>query len=250
MCVNSADNIYKRSGPNGRWEQMSGAAVQIDVWDRNTCAVANRAHEIYVWQNGAWVKQAGAAKHVNIGALNYQKMTCCNSMNEIYQLGRANNSMNSMNSTNSMNSMNQTSYPTGSSMGMGSSTMGHQHHHHPHQHQQHPHQHQQQSGISVNFGPTGISVTTGSPSCGGGSSLCPSCSGKGGYGAFGYCGQGDVHYRGTCNTCHGSSYISGTPQRCVPCDGKGHIGAFGPCTIWDVHKRSTCNACGGKGYRF
>jgi len=87
LCINAQQNIFKRNGPHGRWEQLPGAAVQGDVYDNNTFAVVNKADEIFAWQHGNWVKQPGAAKHVSVGRDNYHHVTCANRGNGIFRHG-------------------------------------------------------------------------------------------------------------------------------------------------------------------
>jgi len=79
--------------------------------------------------------------------------------------------------------------------------------------------------------------------------LCKKCNGKGGMGAFGPVTQGEIHYKGPCPNCDGTTRTTRHTE-CHLCKGKGGLGAFGPCDIMprSVHFRSACNACSGRGY--
>lgn len=111
LCVNAGQQIYKRSGANGHWEQLDGAAVQGDIWDHNTFAVVNAGNEIYTrryfyfsfcplfrlslffasssshylhLRHGAWVREPGHCRHISLGANSYERLVCANSGHEIY----------------------------------------------------------------------------------------------------------------------------------------------------------------------
>ena len=79
--------------------------------------------------------------------------------------------------------------------------------------------------------------------------LCKKCNGKGGMGAFGPVTQGEIHYKGPCPNCDGTTRTTRHTE-CHLCKGKGGLGAFGPCDIMprSVHFRSACNSCAGRGY--
>lgn len=76
---------------------------------------------------------------------------------------------------------------------------------------------------------------------------CRLCSGQGSFGAFGACGAGDMHRRGPCPCCQGSTRTNYNVA-CPPCKGQGGVGAFGPCLPFDTHYKGACRACEGRGY--
>jgi len=224
MCCNRDDQIYRRSGVQGRWEQVDGSAKQIDVWNHSTFIVVNSGNQIYTRRNGTWVNEPGSCMHITCGGNNYERVVGCNSSHQIYHHNGQLSTPQPMTQPMTQQHYNQPTYGQSS------------------------YSQQPSSGISLNIGSSGITITSGSQM--GGNNPCPSCTGKGGFGAFGYCDRSNVHYRSPCNTCNGSSYVNGYPQRCDPCRGKGYMGAFGACEPWSVHKRGPCHTCNGRGFRF
>eukprot|EP01123_Difflugia_compressa_P015944 TRINITY_DN935_c0_g1_i1.p1 TRINITY_DN935_c0_g1~~TRINITY_DN935_c0_g1_i1.p1 ORF type:complete len:393 (+),score=76.36 TRINITY_DN935_c0_g1_i1:38-1216(+) len=80
--------------------------------------------------------------------------------------------------------------------------------------------------------------------------ICPKCNGKGGYGTFGPCPVGSVHYKRACPLCNSSCKI---PQgfkadKCSACQSKGGQGTFGACELESVHCKGPCTICSGAGY--
>lgn len=78
---------------------------------------------------------------------------------------------------------------------------------------------------------------------------CRLCSGQGSFGAFGACNAADMHRRGPCPCCQGTTRTNYNVA-CPPCQGKGGVGAFGPCLPFDTHYKGACRACEGRGYHF
>jgi len=267
----------------GRWEHIqSQYAVQCDIWDRNTFGFVSSSKEIFCWANGQWMKQPGAAKHLSIGSGGYQKTTCCNHSQEIFYSAPAQHHQGGMNNNSmgmgGMNSYTPPPQPMNNSMGMGG--MGGMNNSHPHpspppinpsppshgnpsypsqygptpsysQPPYNPNPYNQpyqspQPSINISLGPTGMSMTQSGMQQ---AITCPSCCGKSGLGTFGYCNQGDIHYKRACNTCNGSAMVRGFPQRCPACQGKGSMGTFGPCTPWDIHAKGPCVSCAGRGFQ-
>ncbi|KAL6055246.1 hypothetical protein QOT17_016895 [Balamuthia mandrillaris] len=77
---------------------------------------------------------------------------------------------------------------------------------------------------------------------------CPQCDGKGAWGTFGPCEQGDIHRKGDCRCCEGRGVLDYPVNKCKQCEGKGGKGTFGPCEQHDIHRKGDCSSCNGKGY--
>jgi len=79
---------------------------------------------------------------------------------------------------------------------------------------------------------------------------CPKCKGQGGWGTFGPCPVGSIHYKRPCMLCGGQCNlpIGANANSCGACQSMGGMGTFGPCEVGSVHYKSDCSTCCGKGY--
>ncbi len=64
--VNSADQIYRRSGDG--WEQIPGALKQVSVGATSQVWGVNSADQIFRWTGSGWEHIPGGLKHVSVGA--------------------------------------------------------------------------------------------------------------------------------------------------------------------------------------
>jgi len=76
---------------------------------------------------------------------------------------------------------------------------------------------------------------------------CPKCKGHGGWGSFGACRAGTIHYKQPCPCC-GGRCVTYRVKQCYACQGKGSVGTFGPCEPHDIHRKGNCTTCQGAGY--
>jgi len=88
-CVNKAQEIYYRSGPNGSWTKAPGALICVSCYDARSVVGTNAQHEIFAWNGSSWNKAPtiGALKHISTAASGNAIVWGANIRGEVWKHG-------------------------------------------------------------------------------------------------------------------------------------------------------------------